>query len=421
MRIINQVIQNVRFDINTYRLMRRGFNGIHEKILSTVSDKEFYDVLNKSNEIFNYISLKKRIFGMTWLEDIIQKLEMCSDKNIKSQVLNIIKNIEFKSYLEVENALSKAEQLLDCINTTQNKYSPLYSYMFPLGKPKQDFWLKTQFNKFKIFLKKEPEDDINITLATYWKPRQAYILTKMNSNEFDDKSFDAFRKSSAIESYILNNPEEKGLGKKLYYKYYFPTVKKMGNNAHFIIKSLKSIEKNFGTKIFIDNQYGITESNLDRVEDELIIWQTASKGKAKIPNIINFNRYSYSKFVNEDGSGCCNQKLGYIRINKNFDDFDEVMRHEMTHLNDEKSGNFTKEKITIPEHRKREMEKAGLTTEHIQYGETNEDEYKAVFMEGDLSKYSQDFKNEMIEKGLPEYAVNLPTYAEYFCSKFRNL
>ena len=55
-----------------------------------------------------------------------------------------------------------------------------------------------------------------------------------------------------------------------------------------------------------------------------------------------------------------------------------------------------------------ELKNAGFSTYHGQYFYKNYFESKAVFAEGDMSKYSEEFKKEMLKRyHLPEWILNL--------------
>ena len=56
-----------------------------------------------------------------------------------------------------------------------------------------------------------------------------------------------------------------------------------------------------------------------------------------------------------------------------------------------------------------ELLKAGIAPDHIRYAYTNRAEFIAVAAEGDMSKYSPEFKNDLIKLGMPEFAFNLKT------------
>lgn len=55
-----------------------------------------------------------------------------------------------------------------------------------------------------------------------------------------------------------------------------------------------------------------------------------------------------------------------------------------------------------------EFLKAGVDPEHIEYAYTNKSEFLSVAAEGDLSRYSPEFKQVLIKMGMPEYVFDLP-------------
>ena len=54
-----------------------------------------------------------------------------------------------------------------------------------------------------------------------------------------------------------------------------------------------------------------------------------------------------------------------------------------------------------------ELENAGLPYSIICYAHNNPQEYIAVASEGDMSKYSDEFKKVLVKLGMPEWEFNL--------------
>lgn len=105
-----------------------------------------------------------------------------------------------------------------------------------------------------------------------------------------------------------------------------------------------------------------------------------------------------------------------------------AMRHELTHTNDLKQGCVDAMKINkiMPKKYiieddgaitetidienckyKDEFLNAGISEEHIHYAYNNPKEFIAVASEGNMAKYSPEFKQVLIDFGMPEWELNL--------------
>ena len=107
-------------------------------------------------------------------------------------------------------------------------------------------------------------------------------------------------------------------------------------------------------------------------------------------------------------AGSCYKKFQKIFI-RNHDDIIgdigyNVLRHEMAHLNDT---NLKRKKVKKSSFMKDEMIKAGISPKHAEYAFKNSLEKKAVFAEGNFKDFSEEYKDEIIKDGLPDWIVNL--------------
>lgn len=59
-----------------------------------------------------------------------------------------------------------------------------------------------------------------------------------------------------------------------------------------------------------------------------------------------------------------------------------------------------------------EFKNAGIPEQHIPYAYNNPLEFIAVASEGDMSKYSDEFKKVLIRFGMPEWELNFPKIEE---------
>lgn len=223
----------------------------------------------------------------------------------------------------------------------------------------------------------------------------------------------------------------------------------------------QKIYDSFGVKMFVADEND-TES-LDYIYNELLEWQKAGKGKAKLPPILDLSviKQGYIDKVFRS-SGYHENSSHNISINAEYlDSIKHAIRHEIAHANDskvkQKSGiitvynkDGTKEDINIEEiivHKTEqakdakgnllfnhdgtpvmvkvkaengtfvpdfdkckyvdEFRNAGLSDDLIEYAYTDKAEFLAVAVEGDYNKYSKEFKELLVKLGLPEWMFKM--------------
>lgn len=223
----------------------------------------------------------------------------------------------------------------------------------------------------------------------------------------------------------------------------------------------QKIYDSFGVKMFVADEND-TES-LDYIYNELLEWQKAGKGKAKLPPILDLSviKQGYIDKVFRS-SGYHENSSHNISINGRYlDSIKHTIRHEIAHANDskikQKGGIITvynkdgsTEDINIEEiivHKTEqakdskgnllfnpdgtpvmvkakaengtfvpdfdkckyvdEFRNAGISDDMIEYAYTDKAEFLAVAAEGDYSKYSKEFKELLVKLGLPEWMFKM--------------
>ena len=424
MGIFSSIAQNTKFIARGVKLSMSGATGTHKKLMSSVTDPQLRSIFDHTVFSYRSLSLEENKMAMSWMEDIAQKLEMCSDETIRKTAEKWIKETKFDTFGNIEDSFCKVEHLLDSINCAEQKYLPLYNPKLPFTSVRYKSWLKKQLEALENVANSSTKEEVNKiaddTFYVYSAPRVSFLSHKLQGNIFSYKSFDIYSRYSLMEDFMIRYPEEAELCKRLYNKHYLPIIKQgrtsksMGDDTPKIIELLKSIEKEFGTKTFLDYKDSLTDSSLEAIMDELSIWKTISSGKAKQPRTLNISEHSYSGFIRRKASGYCNMLNERIGLEgPHVFSASKTLRHEMGHLNDKKPGDRNV-RVEIPENRKLEMRQAGLSQSDIKYAETNDLEYKACFLEGTTSSYSQEFKDEMVERGLPRFAVDIPEHRTFF-------
>lgn len=200
------------------------------------------------------------------------------------------------------------------------------------------------------------------------------------------------------------------------------------------------INKKFGVKVFLSSDHSQDWATLNYIEKEFAEWEKASEGQARKPAILDLStikrRYIDNEWVygQSASAGCASRKE--ISINgSNFTSVSYALRHELTHINSlSKAANINKKyslneimpkkeilnnkgkKISVPDFKnckhKQEFFNAGLSKKHTEYAYNNPEEFIAVASEGDMSKYSPEFKQLLIDFGMPEWMFKMKSSDE---------
>jgi hypothetical protein len=218
-------------------------------------------------------------------------------------------------------------------------------------------------------------------------------------------------KLEGLKSYCQNFYKNPELVSALYEHYY---LKNLPEETQQICKK---IEKEFATRIFLPDPHGVELAQ--RVYDEFSLWDKAGGDEVNFPLVLDISVLK-NRFLTQMASGrttFSSHDLGYIDISSvDFHDF--VLRHEMMHLNDRyrcDNSRFINGMDTLPRIIARDydieqnLENAGVQDSWIDYAFSCRKELIAVAIgEGDTTKYSPEFKELLVELGVPEWAFNLP-------------
>ena len=222
-------------------------------------------------------------------------------------------------------------------------------------------------------------------------------------------------------------------------RFYNDYLKMISKNQPEMATRLNNINADLGVKVILPSAYNIKQANLtlDYIQKEFGMWKKASNGKAKLPPTIEFNTAHADFHFMEATKGKYYTAAAISQADFNgaliFPEMTPEMikniRHETTHTNDLKLGNNIPEKYnldeimpkkqiiqngktyTVPDTENckyaREFRKAGLDERSIQYAHLNTKEFIAVASEGNMSAYSPEFKQVLIDFGMPEWELNL--------------
>lgn len=206
------------------------------------------------------------------------------------------------------------------------------------------------------------------------------------------------------------------------------------------ISKIKDINDKYGVKIILPTSFYLEQGNktLEIIQAELSKWKKASDGEAKLPPVIMFNAanptFHYKLGQTKNMTTVAGSEASYggtlVFLGLAPENITSL-RHELTHTNDLKLGENIPEKYNLDEiipHKEvvgpygikqkvlpkieeckyaDEFRNAGLADSRIQYAHTNTKEFIAVATEGDMSKYSPEFKQVLIDFGMPEWMFKM--------------
>lgn len=360
------------------------------------------------------------------LTDLKPKIQLIEDKKIREFIEKEL--ISISGEQNRWTAISKfqeLERLVDAVNQFNEHYSAFRWSKFA----KED----STIEKLSRDLRKK---GIKLSDVMYKDERLPDELLANHATIRGDLAQEA--KLYGLRRYMAEFPNSE-MSNHLYNEYYLKFLEKNATNPQVIrsaISRLKSLDSRFGVKVILPSNFKMSDFNesMDFIEKELIQWQKWGKGKEKLPPVINFSAVSELKFY--DRALHLEASNGTIRFPKlNKKRLQKSLRHELTHLNDLKHGEnipskynldeiFPKkvktdangrtildpkgEKVMELDYSKckyvEDFRRIGITSEStIRYAHTNIKEFVAVAGEGDLSKCRPEFKQVLIDFGMPEW------------------
>lgn len=400
-----------------------------QKILSAFKNEYLSSILSKfiKNKGKRYIP-QNSIDFFTNLDDCLANVK---DKKITDYVKNELKVISEESAenmdsneVEILMKIGDLSNTVDAYNTLNGVYSRLY---------KPDVWcfdeirldpslpkgyidvLKNIPRRMKKFNKELEAHSLNPRKWAFSYPVKDFV----NIQTYEPLTNFSETKNNEIENYI-------------YEKYYLTSKTIPLKHA----KVLNDIYKKFGVKVVISNFDKSSLEELRIIKNELGYWHKYSKGTAKFPTTLISTPINES-FINRIAGGYVDAYGNlYINNEDGVEYFSTTLRHELTHINEQKQSVFhdytsdkniaklinsiikgkevkednrTKTVLDFDKCKYREeFLKAGISPEHIEYAYTNKSEFLAVIAEGDLSRSSDEFKNVLLKIGLPECLLKMP-------------
>ena len=347
---------------------------------------------------------------------------------------------------EVDNLLAigkikDAEDLVDVINNFNQKYHTIYDSNNPYFKEK--FSSASETLKFSKYLKSQGMSLEDLANGNITEQLRKQLIKNGLSVETLINDFRNDIKYRMMENFINKNPDS-DISNYLYENYYLKDIatqkidSSLLEKRNNLINACKKINQRFNVKIIMSSDISNAYKTISYVYKELTNWIKVSEGKAKFPPIIDFSTAKSNWYDTTSAYGK-SASAGYSHPAYNgaiaFKDFklktvSNAMRHELTHTNDLKRGTkipkdynlneiMPKFDETLPngniiksgDAKKgkyyQEFVNGGISDYKISYAYNNTKEFIAVASEGDMSKYSSEFKQVLIDFGMPEWIFNL--------------
>lgn len=354
------------------------------------------------------------------LYEIQELIEGIKDKKVLDFVEDRLKQLEAKnSHLESEKYLSQIALLLNIAHINQEEWLPIDG-----RKVKQ----------YRDFMKEKfPDKWQEILSKKYDSEEYRHFITQVKYEKLFD--YLSLKERSSIDNY-------------LYEEYYL--------NKIDLPTSIKNICKNmnnrYNIRVFLVEEPNMLKDKEQKIldalkyaDEEFRLWKECGKEEAKFPMILDFVK-AKKNFIDETDAYGQGAAAGYATGNEfnpeqvmafsecTVDMLNYALRHEMTHRNTETYQNFEKrmtynideffpkvkkeidgKMFDFPDMDKikqrkeyQEFKNAGISDRHISYAFNNMKEFIAVASEGDMSKYSDWFKEILLDFGMPEYVMRMP-------------
>jgi len=358
------------------------------------------------------------------IHDFDQSLSMINDPQMKQLISDEISNMaKTNGYFNLEDL----EFLVDAQNAFEARSAIMKS---------NDYKGKSAIQRFNDYLKGE---NLNSNALINNETTASIRGQEVHGLKADIK---LENRLYGIRQYMKQHPNSK-ISNHMYSKY-LEELSTMGVDKS-IIDKCKKLDSEYGCKVMVSADMKEVTEVMNYLDIEFDQWKTASGGQAKFPPVIDFSTvksdwYDTGSAYGQGASGAYsepsyNGSLAFPGMNESS--LDWSLRHEMTHTNDLKHGGNIPpqydldkimpkkpkldangnpvmkdgEQVMVPDFENcrfaDEFRKAGIKEGHIPYAYNNPQEFIAVAAEGDLSKCSAEFRQMLVDFGMPEWQLNM--------------
>ena len=351
-----------------------------DSLIADISDEKIQNYVNKA------------------LNDICNNVVNDSYAYRSEELWNNNNNGEYKKILSSD--LEPILNVIDAYNVITNKYVQ-YKKLSLLEGNSLAYELADTQEFLREFKEKYPDLTDQLKGSIYNQDKSYWL-----ANEFQN--------AQKIEAFWAVRDVE-------FRKYLYSIMIKNMRLSDEEVGKLDEIYSKYNVMIF-PSAMGDNLDVLTTIEKELESWKSASNGEAKLPNIINLNTIREKYLGNTIGSADLFENIIHLDFrNKNMK---SVLRHELMHINDKRpepdackdllkdifATKIVEGKKIIDFDRckyREELLKAGIPIEDIKYAYKNRTEFVAVAAEGEMKRYSPEFKDVLLKLGIPAYVWDL--------------
>jgi len=363
------------------------FDEVDKFIDNNSIDKIKY-VFESNVDLLKYI---KRDFADSILEDINHTKSFVKDEKMLNIINSMLEKANSQTYGDKIKTLKEAQYITDIYNNLTGNYVT--------------FHRASSLNKTPYY--KELLEFFDKT-----NPELAKALRNGDMSNLSQDFREEMRVTMLVE-YCKNNNSSPEIANHLYNETYLKST----NLPKNLQDKLVELNTKYDIKVFISKDHTDLEKVLDYIDEELTRWQKTSGGKAKIPPTLDLltSKADYYDKTSAYGQGvaagfCESSTSGAVSINGvNLERVKYALRHEITHANDKKLLSEFPDDVGYKNKTKYrdEFRKVGIPEKHIDYAYNNPKEFIAVAAEGDLSQYSPEFKQVLIDFGMPKWLFEL--------------
>ena len=378
---------------------------------------EFSDPYILKKEDVEKLPPSSTLFRFKYIQDL--KKSNSDDEFIKSTRYKIFKNSlkyinnpYIQDFAVKNEGIHYTQDVLDAINISCGRFSKLNWV--------QEGNYKSSYGSFDIYLKQNYNTNISDFIN-----KKVPILISCEFLEVPSENFakdaELLIKYKELKNCLLFGHNDK-MKEYLYKNYYLENIQKDINVSPKVIEKCKKINSKYGTKVILSSYTEGLEEALDYLDKEFDKFKKASNHEAKLPKVISINlaQSDWYNAFSAKGVGTTAARMsrfGELNIPVGREIYiKRFLQHEIVHLNhveydyeykkqEKRDAIFNKLKDT-GEYRS-EFKKAGINSEKIFYAGIDRRELIAVASEGDTSKYSNEFKENLIELGMPEWIFKL--------------
>ena len=344
------------------------------------------------------------------------------------QAMGMIDDVQMKQFINEEiatlsksnaTALDEIEFLVDAQNAFEARSAIIKA---------DDYKNKSAIQRFNDYLK---NDNLS-TNELLNNPASSIHGNEVRGLKADIK---LENRLYGIRQYMKQHPNSK-ISNHMYSKY-LEELDTIGVDKS-VINKCRRLNSEYDCKVMVSANLKEASEVMNYLEIEFDQWKAASGGQAKFPPVIDFSTVKPDWYDTGSTFVEGNVTAAYSETRYNgslaFPGMSEsgvawAMRHEMTHTNDlkncynippqydlnkimpKKTKIIDGRSVTVPDFENcmfvDEFRKAGISESHIPYAYNNPAEFIAVAAEGDLSKCSKEFRQMLVDFGMPEWQLNM--------------